>query len=83
MSKHALYISGAHGVTLDGANSSLEISGFDIDSPLHMEYVPTVTSPVATGFVVNSGVSVMIKLTQAEYNAIGTPDESTLYIIVG
>lgn len=33
--------------------------------------------------VVGSGISNIVKLTQAEYDELDPPDESTLYVIVG
>jgi hypothetical protein len=33
--------------------------------------------------VVGDGIDAVVKLTQAAYDALGTPDASTLYVIVG
>lgn len=39
-------------------------------------------SPETLGLVVSQSVRSIVKLTQAEYDAL-TPDESTLYVVVG
>lgn len=33
------------------------------------------------GFVVGDGITDVVALTQAEYDALGTPDASTLYVV--
>jgi hypothetical protein len=40
-------------------------------------------TPAAIGAVASTTVTSIVKLTQAAYNAIGTPDAATLYVIVG
>jgi hypothetical protein len=37
---------------------------------------------VVTGAVEGDGITKIVKLTQAEYDALGTPDAETLYVIV-
>lgn len=56
------------------------------DPNLHAHTIADVTGLQAAidGAVTNAGnVSAIQRLTQAEYDAIATPDASTLYVIVG
>jgi hypothetical protein len=67
----------------------LAVNGDDlliaIDAETGAEYPIQISSVQGdlSGFVSSDDITTIVKLTQVEYDAIGTPDEATLYVIVG
>jgi hypothetical protein len=56
-------------------------TGALLDLPAGTHYVSQVLDAAST--VVSGDVSQIVEITQAAYDALGTPDADTLYLIVG
>ena len=81
------------GMTVDKKLGSYDTSALNVITFVHLgnnHVLQTIAGADVTGIVTNStdtytgtdACQHIITLTQAEYDAIGTPDANTLYIIV-
>jgi len=77
---------GADGVDGVDGKSAYEIAlenGFEGTEEEWLESLVGPEGPQGPDAVTGDGISTIVKLTQAEYDALDPPDESTLYVIVG